>query len=189
MKMARASEADMECALEVSRILEDLEKGYMPSADEDEGIEWFDQDNGEQCKRALGKLLEASRRGSIFRVTFGMTVLLDPRNELMDPDADTLEKHPKIIAALAAPPQPVAADGVTDGWPKLDSPASIGGGSFGKGVSSRLLVEAAQRKYEFEAEDSARTQEQRVKEEMNRRAMWDFVHGPIPAISKRESGK
>jgi hypothetical protein len=28
---------------------------------------------------------------------WGMTVLLDPRNEIVDPDADTLEIHPKFL--------------------------------------------------------------------------------------------
>ena len=28
-----------------------------------------------------------------------MTVVLDPRNELLDPAADTLELHPKLVAA------------------------------------------------------------------------------------------
>lgn len=102
MKMARASDADMEAALDVSRLIEELEKGYMPSTDDDENIEWFDRDNEEQCQRALGMILDAAAKGSLFRVTFGMTVVLDPRNELLDPDADTLEKHPKIIEALRA---------------------------------------------------------------------------------------
>ncbi|AVQ84253.1 hypothetical protein [Variovorax sp. PMC12] len=104
MKMARASDADIDAALAVSRILEDLEKRYMPEApgEERQGIEWFDRDDAEQCQRALGILLDAAAKGSIFRVTFGMAVVLDPRNELLDPAADTLEKHPKTMAALAA---------------------------------------------------------------------------------------
>jgi len=64
MKMARASDADLEAAMDVSRVLEDLENGHMPSEDEDAGIEWFDQDDGEQCKRALRRLLEGQLRGS-----------------------------------------------------------------------------------------------------------------------------
>lgn len=104
MKMARASNADLDAALAVSRILEDLEKRYMPEVpgEEKEGIEWFDRDDAAQCQRALGVLLDAAAKGSIFRVTFGMAVVLDPRNELLDPAADTLEKHPKTMAALAA---------------------------------------------------------------------------------------
>lgn len=100
MKMARASRQDIEAALEVTRILSDLENRYMPGDGEE--LEFFDRDDAEQCKRALGMLLDAAAHGSLFRVTFGMTVVLDPRNELLDPNADTLEKHPKTLAALAA---------------------------------------------------------------------------------------
>lgn len=105
MKMARASKADLDAANEVARLLGDLERRCMPDADPDhpsEETEWFDRDDAKQCQRALGMLLDAASKGSLFRVTFGMLVVLDPRNELLDPDADTLEKHPKTLAALAA---------------------------------------------------------------------------------------
>lgn len=102
MKMARASEADLDAALEVTRILDDLLKRYMPSSGSDEGIVWFDQDDPEQCQIALSTLLDAARKGSMFRVAFGMAVLLDPRNELLDPDADMLARHPKIVSAMNA---------------------------------------------------------------------------------------
>jgi len=109
MKMARASQADLDAANDVSRIVGELEKGYMPSADEVEDTEFFDRDDPEQCRRALCAILGAAAKGSLFRVTFGMAVVLDPRNELLDPAADTLERHPKIVAALnGAPPTPHA---------------------------------------------------------------------------------
>lgn len=97
MKMARASEQDLEAALTVSRIIEELEKGYMPGDDNAEETEFFDQDDPEHCKRALDAILSAAHQGSIFRVTFGMAVVLDPRNKLLDPDADTLELHPEHV--------------------------------------------------------------------------------------------
>ncbi|WP_264840966.1 hypothetical protein [Burkholderia cenocepacia] len=100
MKMARASKADLDAALDVSNIIEQLEQGYMPSTDESDELERFDSDDREQCKRALSAILDAAEKGSLFRVTFGMTVVLDPRNELLDPAADTLELHPKLVAAL-----------------------------------------------------------------------------------------
>ncbi|ERJ35898.1 hypothetical protein L810_1155 [Burkholderia sp. AU4i] len=100
MKMARASKADLDAALDVSNIIEQLEQGYMPSTDESDDLERFDSDDREQCKRALAAILDAAEKGSLFRVTFGMTVVLDPRNELLDPAADTLELHPKLVAAL-----------------------------------------------------------------------------------------
>ncbi|MEI7296661.1 hypothetical protein WCQ02_31345 [Paraburkholderia tropica] len=100
MKMARASEADIDAALKVSQILSNLDRGYMPASDEDERIEWFDEDDAEQCQVVLKKILEVCQKGNVFRVAFGMAVVLDPRNELLDPDANTIEVHPKIVAAM-----------------------------------------------------------------------------------------
>jgi hypothetical protein len=102
MKMARASEADIEAALKVTQILDDLDKRYMPSEDDGEELEFFDRHDAEQCQKVVGMLLDVTRHTSLLRVVFGMAVVLDPRNELLDPDADTLEKHPKIVAALEA---------------------------------------------------------------------------------------
>lgn len=58
-------------------------------------------DDAEHCKRMIEYLIMLSRRASLFRVTFGMAILLDPRNRLVDPDADTLEHHPDREASFA----------------------------------------------------------------------------------------
>lgn len=42
-----------------------------------------------------------------------------------------------------------AAQAAGDGWPKLTKPARVGSGTFGVGVSARLVVEAAQRQHEY----------------------------------------
>ncbi|MCL9653540.1 hypothetical protein L2088_02375 [Pseudomonas protegens] len=53
-----------------------------------------------------------------------------------------------ILAAQLVPAeQPVL---VTDQWPKLEKPAKVGAGRFSAGISTRLVVEAAQRHYEYE---------------------------------------
>ncbi|MGE8449495.1 MAG: hypothetical protein ACN6OP_02500 [Pseudomonadales bacterium] len=39
---------------------------------------------------------------------------------------------------------------VIDQWPKLEKPAKVGPGRFSAGLSTRLVVEAAQRHYEYE---------------------------------------
>ena len=110
MKMAKASEADLEMAIELSNALEALagrwgavmpEKVAKPQRDEDEA-ERFSLDDEEQCRRVLEYLIRLTRSASLFRVTFGMTVLLDARNKIVNPDADTLEHHPDIVTALAA---------------------------------------------------------------------------------------
>ena len=100
MKMAKASTADIEMAMELSRFVEDLVDGMCPKqacADPaSDDIEWLEDDPDEQHIRIISALQGIARKGSIFRVTFGMSVLIDPRNELIDHEADTLEPHPKI---------------------------------------------------------------------------------------------
>jgi hypothetical protein len=106
MKMAKATEADMHAALDVGCILDQLGKGYMPkfasedsSEDDEDEIGFFDIDNHDLCKKVLRKLLSLERSSNLFRVTFGMTVVLDPHNKLVDPNASTLEEHPENTAA------------------------------------------------------------------------------------------
>ena len=94
MKMAKASEADIDMALKLSTALESLERyGYMPEGVD--GDERFDADNPDDCKRALAHILSLVRSASLFRVTFGMAVVLDLANEIVDPASDTLALHPK----------------------------------------------------------------------------------------------
>ena len=54
---------------------------------------------GRRRESVVQHLLAILRKGSVFRVAFGMAVMLDPRNEVVDPDADCLEMHPKFDAA------------------------------------------------------------------------------------------
>jgi hypothetical protein len=97
MKMAKANRADMEAALDLCAAMESLGRGYLPEAltdPDDESDERYDE--RKHAATVVQHLLEIASRGSLFRVCFGMTVLLDPRNELVDPDADTLEAHPRF---------------------------------------------------------------------------------------------
>lgn len=103
MKMAKASEADIELAMEIAQLVEDLERGYRPRlvfGEEDETL-WLDMHSVEDLHAVVQKVREIVGRGSIFRVVFGMAVLLDPRNEVVDPDAEHLEIHPKFRAMEA----------------------------------------------------------------------------------------
>lgn len=106
MKMAKASQEDLEMALELASALEDIERGMLPHKMVDDACgEWIDTNDARQYARLVEFLQETLDRGSIFRVVFGMAVLCDPKNKLIDPDADTLEHHPDIVAALAAQPK------------------------------------------------------------------------------------
>lgn len=103
MKMAKASTADMEMAMKLCTALEWLERGDMPPdarAPDEEDNDDFDSEDAEHCYRALKEVLGIVRSGSIARVVWGMYVLLDPANKVVDPDADTLEDHPDTVAAM-----------------------------------------------------------------------------------------
>lgn len=108
MKMAKASEADLQMACDLCGALELMSQRWapcMPEAVENcahDETEAFDRDNDEQCGRAMRHLLDLMQRGSLGRVVWGAVVMLDPRNKLVDPDADCIEHHPDTVAALAA---------------------------------------------------------------------------------------
>lgn len=92
---------------------------------------------------------------------------------------DWLKDQPKTAPEVAAAFVRGMVDG--DGWPKLTKPARVGNGTFGVGVSARLVVEAAQRQHEYHAEDAARTPEQAREHERKRRETWDMLNGPLGA--------
>ena len=106
--MAKASNADLDMAMELTAAIDAL-TGHWPtlpaglcSDDDDAAEDRFDLDDDKQCGTVLRHLLAIAERASLMRVTFGMTVLLDPRNKVVNPDADTLEHHPDTVAALSA---------------------------------------------------------------------------------------
>lgn len=113
MKMAKADARDLRAANAVAGILEDIGKGYYPRrvVETPDGIDFvqdsdddhptfFDPDDEDHRAALIESLLLCEKSGSLFRVTFGMQVLLDPRNEIVDPDADTLEAHPRFKLAM-----------------------------------------------------------------------------------------
>ncbi len=98
MKMAKASEADIDMALDLISVLDDIERGFFPylfSDQEDEKTEWLDANDREQYDRLIDGLRNLLKRGSIGRVIMGMAVVCDPKNECIDPEAYCIEHHPK----------------------------------------------------------------------------------------------
>jgi len=81
MKMAKASQADLEIAMELAGMLDTLGHRHCPSMPaviaRNDGDEDFDRDDDDQCGRALRVLLETADRGSLFRVVWGAAVMLD----------------------------------------------------------------------------------------------------------------
>lgn len=111
MKMAKASQADLDTAQAIAQALGDMFgtwNSFMPSKGDDASTsdepEQFDIDNPDDCMEALQRLKAIHARGCLFRVAAGMVVLLDPRNNVVDPDLDHLELHPLHRAAKGMPP-------------------------------------------------------------------------------------
>ncbi len=101
MKMAKASTADMEMAIKLCSALEAMDRRFFPDGAEGEhDPEDFDCDDDAHCGQSLRHVLDILQGGSIGRVIWGMYVMLDPANKVVDPDADTLEDHPETVAAM-----------------------------------------------------------------------------------------
>lgn len=101
MKMAKASTADMEMAMKLCSALEAMDRRFFPEGAEGEhDPEDFDCDDDAHCGQALRHVIDILQGGSIGRVIWGMYVMLDPENKVVDPDADTLEEHPETVAAM-----------------------------------------------------------------------------------------
>lgn len=115
MKMAKASKADLDGAMTLTNALDCLTGNWptMPEAVESPGHaaagEPFDREDPQQCTRALGHLLDLAENTSLTRVVWGCAVVMDPKNRCVDPDADTIEHHPKVLKAWAAQtPRPLS---------------------------------------------------------------------------------
>lgn len=102
MTMARASDKEIKQAIILAGVIEDVERGDYPRRIDGEykegDPEHFDEDDIEHW-RALGERLSQLSRG-LFRVTFGFSTLMNPANELVDLDMDSLTLHPRLIKAL-----------------------------------------------------------------------------------------
>lgn len=96
MKMAKASKADLDMALDIASYCDAIDRGHMPDAlsVDSESIEWIDTANREQYARLIEGLRSLLAKGSISRVIWGMAVICDPANKVIDPNASTLEIHP-----------------------------------------------------------------------------------------------
>lgn len=102
MKMAKPSDEDIRLAMDIARIVEDLEQRYRPLLvfGEDDQELWLDTESIDELQAVIEKIREIAARGSIYRVVLGMAVAIDPKNAVFDPDADTLELHPILLDAL-----------------------------------------------------------------------------------------
>jgi hypothetical protein len=105
LKMALATEADVNVAYDMAGLLEAVDRGLFPATpdSDDDGPKWFDEDDYEHLK-ALHKRVAAiaENYGSIWRLLGGWSCVTNPKNELLDLTQDTVEFHPRLIAAREA---------------------------------------------------------------------------------------
>lgn len=109
MKMAKASQMDLDTALKLLSILDAVDNGYVPTdGDGDDELEHFDRSNVAHLQAFYDQVQALLGRGTsgLSRVIWGFATIL--HNNVIDPDADTLEFHPRIRKALAL----LAAQGV-----------------------------------------------------------------------------
>ena len=108
MKMAKADKDDIDAAGELMRILNDISGGHYPAKDGEytEDIPTFFDPDDKAHLRHFYDLVDATldkSPGYPGRVIGGMCyVILYDKNEIVDPDADTLELHPKFLALAKA---------------------------------------------------------------------------------------
>lgn len=106
MKMAKASERDIDAAGNLMSLLDQIDRGDYPCLDEDaDRPEWFDENDRHHLRAfydAVKGTLDRSP-GWPGRVIGGMCyVILYDKNEIVDPDSDVLDLHPRLVRALAA---------------------------------------------------------------------------------------
>ena len=101
MKLAKASKTDLKAAMDINYTLESISNQWEPvipatlNNNSEEDPEPFDIEDGNQCRRVLKHLIGLADRSKLARVVFGMAVLLDPVNKVIDESADSLEFHPQ----------------------------------------------------------------------------------------------
>lgn len=103
LRMAKASQDDIDGGYELGQILDAIDKGYYPTRQEEAGEEagdaptFFDADDIDHLQhlhRMLMDLLGRRPGFSLFRVVMGMETIL--RNNILDPDDDCIELHPRF---------------------------------------------------------------------------------------------
>lgn len=125
IRMAKADEADMDVAYRLYHLIDAIDRGYYPSSDEATDQEtseiptWFDSENYDHLQHLHGVIaaLADKATGSLPRVIGAASILLNPKNELIDPNDDCIELHPNLKKALQQASQnegkaPEGCDGV-----------------------------------------------------------------------------
>lgn len=100
MKMAKASERDIDAAGNAMSVLQTISSGYFPTREGEEDAPTFldpnDRDHLRRFYDMMNETLDASP-GWPGRVIGGMCyVIMYDKNRIVDPDADVIELHPRF---------------------------------------------------------------------------------------------
>ena len=113
MKMAKASEKDIDAAGDAMSVLHDIGSGYYPKRDGDDCEDtFFDEDDRNHLRRFYDLMADTLDKapGWPGRVIGGMCyVIMFGRNKIVDPDADVLELHPRFAQVQAQRDELLAA--------------------------------------------------------------------------------
>lgn len=107
MKMAKASEYEIDMALKLSSILNNVESGDYPMPIDDETDcedepTFFNPEDQEHLRVFYDRVMACMNAapGGLFRVVGGFHTLM--HNDIVDPNQDVLELHPRLEKALEA---------------------------------------------------------------------------------------
>jgi hypothetical protein len=107
MKLAKASPEEVEALLNLMRVLNSADDEYMPCKpdgtwDDGEDMEWFDVENPKHLRKFYDRVMACFEKhpGGITRTIGGYHLAMT--HDVFDPDADTYEWHPTLVAAVEA---------------------------------------------------------------------------------------
>lgn len=130
MKMAKASERDIDAAGNAMSALNDISSGYYPKREGDECDDtFFDEENPDHLRKFYDLMKQSvdDAPGWPGRVIGGMCfVVLYGKNKIVNPDADCLELHPRFAQVAQQRDELLAAlDGLLNALPSATSHPAI----------------------------------------------------------------
>ena len=101
MKLARATDEDVEAVQELARVISWVSDGAHPSEkDEFEGVD-FDKEDHEHLQYFHSEIMKVTNIPSgMLRVVMGFACLHDKANNILDHNSDHLAMHPSLISTL-----------------------------------------------------------------------------------------
>lgn len=105
MKMALASEEDLDVAYDLLGLLDCVDRDYYPADDGDEDAPThLDVDDPEHLRffyNKLKALIDRRGSGALHRVIGGFSTVRYAKNQILDLTKDTVELHPRLQGAVS----------------------------------------------------------------------------------------